>query len=120
MHSSIARSHEKMRTDWQGLGIPSQVLADVANQVMAQIQTQDVHVNTVNNIINHLAIFFDFSKVDDTMYNLLCEPIRKKVEKRFRDFVRINFAHTGRSNGITEADGYNERWQQQVLKSFSK
>ena len=89
-------------------------MADVANQLMAEIQTQDVHINTLNSIVNHLAIFFDFAEVDDAMYDQLCEPIRKVVEKRFRDFIRINFAHTSRSNGITDADGYNEHWQQQV------
>ncbi len=95
-------------------------MADVANQLMAKIQAQDVHVNTLNSIINHLAIFFDFSEVDDAIYNRLCDPIRRKVEKRFRDFVRINFAHTRRKNGIAEADGYSELWQQQVLESFVK
>jgi hypothetical protein len=54
------------------------------------------------------------------MYNQLSLPIRRKVEKRFRDFVRINIAHTLKKNGIAEADGYSESWQQQVLKSFTK
>jgi len=95
-------------------------LVDVANQLMSAVQTQDVSVNTLNSIINHLAIFFDFSDVDDGMYNQLSEPIRRVVEKRFRDFVRINFAHTLRKNGIAEADGYSEAWQQLVLKYFVK
>ena len=94
-------------------------MAEVANQLMATIQNQNVHKNTLNSIINHLAIFFDFSEVDDALYNRLCDPIRRKVEKRFRDFVRVNFAHTRRANGITEADGYSESWQQNVLESFS-
>jgi hypothetical protein len=93
-------------------------MADAANQLMAEIQTQHAPVNTLNSIVNHLAIFFDFSDVDDAIYNQLCEPIRKIVAKRFRDFIRINFAHTRRSNPITEADGYNEHWQQQILESF--
>ena len=52
------------------------------------------------------------------MYKHLSEPIRRVVEKRFRDFVRINFAHTPKKNDIAEADDYSESWQQQVLKSF--
>ena len=52
------------------------------------------------------------------MHQRLCDPIRNKVVKRFRDFVRINFAHTFRREGIPEADGYSENWQQEVLKSF--
>lgn len=95
-------------------------LVDVANQLMAAILTQDVSANTLNSIVNHLAVFFDFSDVDDGMYNQLPEPIRRVVEKRFRDFVRINFAHTTRKSGIAEADGYSEAWQQQVLKNFEK
>jgi hypothetical protein len=55
------------------------------------------------------------SDVDDAIYNQLCKPIRKIVAKRFRDFVRINFAHDRRLNPNTNADGYNERWQQQVF-----
>jgi hypothetical protein len=77
-------------------------------------------VNTLNSIVNHLAIFFDFRDVDDLMYNHLPEPIRRVVEKRFRDFVRINFAYALRKNGIAEADGYSKAWQQQVLKYFVK
>jgi hypothetical protein len=44
-------------------------LVDVTNQLMSAVQAQDVSVNTLNSIINHLAIFFDFSDVDDVMYN---------------------------------------------------
>ena len=95
-------------------------LVDVSNQLLSAIQAQDVSVNTLNSIVNHLAIFFDFSDVDDVMYNHLSEPIRRVVEKRFRAFVRINFSHTQKKNGIAEADGYSESWQQQVLKSFAK
>ena len=95
-------------------------LAAVANHLMSAVEAQDVPVNTLNSIVNHLAIFFDFGDVDDVMYNQLSEPIRRLVEKRFRDFVRINFAHTLKKNGIAEADGFSEAWQQQVLKSFVK
>jgi hypothetical protein len=95
-------------------------LVDVTNQLMSTINTQEVPVNTLNSIVNHLAVFFDFSDVDDGMYHQLSEPIRRVVEKRFRDFVRINFAHTLRRSGIADADGYSEAWQQQVLKSFAK
>lgn len=94
-------------------------LVDVANHLMSAIAAQDVSVNTLNSIVNHLAIFFDFSDVDDVMYNQLPEPIRRRVEKRFRDFVRINFAHTLKKNGMAEADGYGEAWQQQVIRSFA-
>jgi hypothetical protein len=95
-------------------------LVDVTTQLMSAIKTQEVSENTLNSIVNHLAIFFDFGDVDDVMYNQLSEPIRSRVEKRFRDFVRINFAHTLKKNGIAEADGYGKAWQQQVLKSFTK
>jgi hypothetical protein len=95
-------------------------LVDVTNQLMSALTAQDVSVNTLNSIVNHLAIFFDFGDVDDVMYDQLPEPIRRLVEKRFRDFVRINFAHTLKKNGIAEADGFSEAWQHQVLKSFVK
>jgi molecular chaperone HtpG len=95
-------------------------LVEVANQLMSALTVQDVSENTLNSIVNHLAIFFDFGDVDDVMYNQLSGPIRRRVEKRFRDFVRINFAHTLKKNGIAEADGYSEAWQQRVLKSFTK
>jgi hypothetical protein len=95
-------------------------LVDVANQLMAAIQTQNVPENTVNSIVNNLAIFFDFSDVDDVMYDQLCVPLRKKVEKRFRDFVRISFSQQQRTSGTVAADGYNETWQRAVLQSFVK
>ncbi len=95
-------------------------LVDVANQLMSVVEAQDVSQNTLNSIINNLAIFFDFSDVDDLMYDQLCEPLRKKVEKRFRDFVRISFSQKQRVSGTVEADGYNEIWQRAVLQSFVK
>jgi len=95
-------------------------LVDVANQLMAAVRIQDVPKNTVDSIVNNLAIFFDFSDVDDVMYDQLCEPLRKKVEKRFRDFVRISFSQKQRAGGTVEADGYNEAWQRAVLQSFVK
>ncbi len=95
-------------------------LVDVANQLMGVVEAQDVSQNTLNSIINNLAIFFDFSDVDDLMYDQLCEPLRKKVEKRFRDFVRISFSQKQRVSGTVEADGYNETWQRAVLQSFVK
>ncbi len=95
-------------------------LVDVANQLMSVVEAQDVSQNTLNSIINNLAIFFDFSDVDDLMYDQLCEPLRKKVEKRFRDFVRISFSQKQRVSGTVEADGYNETWQRAVLQSFVK
>jgi hypothetical protein len=95
-------------------------LVEVANQLLSALTVQEMPENTLNSIVNHLVIFFDFGDVDDVMYNQLSEPIRRRVEKRFRDFVRINFAHTLKKNGIAEADGYSEAWQQQVLKYFVK
>jgi hypothetical protein len=95
-------------------------LVDVTRQLMSAITTHEVSENTLNSMVNHLGIFFDFSEVDDGMYNQLPEPVRRLVEKRFRDFVRINFSHTMRKSSIADADGYSEAWQQQVLKKFEK
>ena len=95
-------------------------LVDVANQLMAEIEAQDVVLKTRQSIVNHLAIFFNFSDVDDVMYDRLCEPLRKVVAKRFRDFVRISFSQNQRVSGTVEADGYSEAWQREVLESFAK
>ncbi len=95
-------------------------LVDAANQLVATVQAQDLATNTLESIINHLAIFFEFSEVDDVMYDQLCEPLRRKVAKRFRDFVRISFSQNQRAGGTVEADGYSENWQREVLQSFSK
>lgn len=93
-------------------------LVDAANQLMLALDRQGAPRTTRNSIINNLAIFFDFSDFDDRMHRELNPAIRSVVEKRFRDFVRIHFAHTLRREGIPEADGYNERWQQEILESF--
>ena len=94
-------------------------LVDLANQLVAEIQGQDLSKNTRNSILNNVSIFFDFSEVDDTMHRELCEPIRQIVEKRFRDFLRINFAHTLRRSGIVGAEGYSENWQQTIVATFA-
>jgi hypothetical protein len=61
----------------------------------------------------------ELSDVDDLMHDRLPEPIRRLVEKRFRDFVRINYAHALKRKGIAEADDYNEAWQQEVLRNLA-
>ena len=76
-------------------------------------------METRTSFINQLAIFFDFSEVDDVVHDGLCQPLQKVVDKRFRDFVRVHFPHARSVGGIPEADGYNERWQQRILASFA-
>lgn len=94
-------------------------LVDIANRLMNALDTQGASVNTRNSFINQLAIFFDFSEVDDVVYDGLCPSLRKVVDKRFRDFVRIHFPHARSVGRIPEADGYNQQWQQRILASFA-
>jgi len=94
-------------------------LVGIANRLMNALDAQGASVDTRNSLINHLAIFFDFSEVDDVVHDRLCQPLRQVVEKRFRDFVRVHFPHARSSGRIPEADGYNEQWQQRVLASFA-
>lgn len=72
------------------------------------------------SLINHLAIFFDFNEITDAMYRRLALPIRQIVAKRFRDFIRVNAAHTGGSRHVPDAGGYGEQWQQEILAGFEK
>jgi len=95
-------------------------LAQAANLFMASVDAQDVSTHTRQSIINQLSIFFDFNEVDDALHERLCEPIRAVVHQRFRNFVRLHFAHTLRAEGIPEADGYGQQWQQRILESFRK
>ena len=53
------------------------------------------------------------------MYTALTLPVRRIVAKRFRDFVRIHFAHTGNRRHVPDADGYNEGWQREILATFA-
>jgi len=94
-------------------------LVDIANRLMNALDVQGAPVDTRNSLINHLAIFFDFSEVDDEVHDMLCQPLQKVVDKRFRDFVRVHFPHARATGGIPEADGYNERWQRRILASFA-
>ena len=93
-------------------------LADAANRFVAAVQAQDAPEVTRTNILNQLAVFFDFNEVDDALHAVLCVPIRERVEKRFRDFVRINFAHAIKTVAKPAADGYTEKWQQTILEGF--
>ena len=92
---------------------------DIANRLMNAIDAQGASVNTTNSFINQLAIFFDFSEVDDAVHDGLCQSLRKVVDKRFKDFVRIHFPHVHSTGSIPEADGYNQQWQQRILASFT-
>ena len=93
-------------------------LVTVANRLVGVAQRQKVSDNRLRSITNHLATFFDFNRVDDALHARLCEPIRRIVEKRFRDFVRVHFAHALRRAGVQDGGGYTTRWQQDILRSF--
>ncbi len=95
-------------------------MVDLANQVLTAALALDPPEHTKRSLINHLAIFFDFNEIDDEMYQRLGQPVREIVAKRFRDFVRVNFAHTLKKRHVPEADGYSEKWQQAVLAAFAK
>jgi hypothetical protein len=110
-------------TDGQLLEIKNAVrkgLADAASRFMAAVTAQNVEPEIQQSIVNNLSIFFDFNEVDDDVHQRLCAPLRKVVEKRFRDFVRIHFPHTRRNEGIPEADGYSHAWQKQIVDAFRK
>ena len=95
-------------------------LVDIANQLLIDTGKLNPPLAVEQSMINHLSIFFDFNEVDDEMYQHLPGPVKEIVAKRFRDFVRIHFAHTQQNRHVPEADGYAEKWQQTILASFSK
>ncbi len=94
-------------------------MVDLANQVLTAALALNPPEHTARSLVNHLAIFFDFNEIDDEMYRRLGRPVRDIVAKRFRDFVRVNFAHTLKKRHVPEADGYSEKWQQDILAAFS-
>ena len=94
-------------------------LAEIANQVLDRMLPQDGSDLHRTSVRNHLAIFFDFGEVDDAVHDRLCAPLQKVVDKRFRDFVRVHFAHTRSAASVPAADGYSERWQQRILATFA-
>lgn len=95
-------------------------LVDLANQVMAEKKGLEPPWSIDNGLIQHLAIFFDFNDIDDDMYQGLAQPVRDIVAKRFRDFIRVHFAHSGDKRHVPDADGYAEHWQQRILDTFKK
>lgn len=95
-------------------------MVDLAKQLLTDTQALNPPLTINPSLINHLAIFFDFNEIDDEMFAGLGQPVREIVAKRFRDFIRINFAHTRKKNPVPEADGYGEKWQQKILATFAK
>ena len=95
-------------------------MVNLANQLLTAALDLHPPVHTERSLVNHLAIFFDFNEIDDEMYRRLGRPVREIVAKRFRDFVRVNFAHTLKNSRVPEADGYGEKWQREILASFAR
>lgn len=95
-------------------------IIDLANQLLTDTQTLSPPLNISQTLINQLAIFFNFNEIDDEMYRKLGKPIQKIIAKQFRDFIRVNVAHTHEHRDVPEADGYGEKWQQNILESFAK
>jgi Histidine kinase-, DNA gyrase B-, and HSP90-like ATPase len=95
-------------------------LVAVVGQFMTAVDGQAMPESTRTSIINHLAIFFDFNTVDDAMYDRIPGPIRTIIDKRFRDFIRVHYAHSHRSERLPGGDEYGQRWQQRVLASLMR
>ncbi len=95
-------------------------LADLADQLLNGTASRTPPLTVADSVINHLSIFFNFNEVDDDIFDLLPQPIQKNVAKRFRDFVRIEFAHTRDMRHVPEAEGYAEKWQQKILETFKR
>ncbi|MCP3874741.1 MAG: hypothetical protein GY699_16515 [Desulfobacteraceae bacterium] len=95
-------------------------MVDLAKQLLSDSGKLNPPLSINKSLINQLAIFFDFNEIDDQMYEGLGHPLQEIVGKRFRDFIRVNFAHTQKQSTIPEADGYGEKWQQKILASFAK
>jgi len=95
-------------------------MVDLANQLLEDTQIMNPALTIESSLINHLSIFFDFNEIDDKMYYLLGKPVQEIVAKRFRDFIRIHFAHTGKQNNVPETADYGEKWQREILASFIK
>ena len=91
---------------------------DVVGQFMAAVEGQAMPESTRTSIVNHLAIFFDMHTVDDPMYARIPQPIRSVLDKRFRDFIRVHYAHTRASGGLPGGDEYQQRWQQDILDTL--
>ncbi len=95
-------------------------MVNLANQLLKGSQAMSPPLTVEAGLINHLAIFFDFNEIDDEMYNRMEQSIRKIMTKRFRDFIRVSFAHTQKLNNISDADDYGEKWQQKILATFTQ
>jgi len=95
-------------------------IADLTNRIVVDAPHMDPPLNIEPSLINQLAIFFDFNEIDDAVYYRLSKPISKIVSKRFRNFIRVEFAHTRNMKGVPEADGYAEKWQQEILAAFAQ
>lgn len=95
-------------------------IVDLTNQVTTPKPGLNPEWQIDQGLINNLAVFFDFNEIDDEMYQKLAEPIQQIIAKRFRDFIRIHFAHSGENRSVPDADGYAEAWQKRILKTFEK
>jgi len=95
-------------------------LVDAVNQFMVTMDKQAAPEQIRRSIVNHLSICFDFNEVDDFMHARLSDPIRAVVDKRFRDFYRIHFAHAISSAQLQDTDGYNHAWQQRIIATVAR
>lgn len=95
-------------------------LVTAVDQFMTTVDAQDIPENTRQSIVNHLSIFFDVNTVDDLMYARIPRSIRDKIDKRFRDFIRVHYAHSAPSGPLPAEDEYTQGWQQRILETFRR
>jgi len=114
-------SMDRNRMFWseeQRISIRNTIRTGIVDLVNSVLSDQRDRID--QSLISHLAIFFDFNEMDDTLYARLDKRIQAIVAKRFRDFIRINTAHTRENSHLPGAEGYSENWQKEILDRFKQ
>ena len=114
--SLSTRSCRLIRDRWQALGVPERTFVGIITRVCLQAGAADgghfTSAETVAAVTDDAAVNVPLLAA----YLQLCRAIDLKSPATI---LRI-ISHTLKKNGIAEADGYSEAWQQQVLRSFVK
>jgi len=114
--SQSTRSCQLIHDSWQDLGFPGRAFVSIITRTCQQAGAADDGNLTLAES--------EAALTDDAAVNVpllaACLQLCRAIDLKSPATILRIISHTLKKNGIAEADGYGEAWQQKVLKRFIK
>ena len=101
-----------------------QGIADATAPMLRAIDQKKVVPETRRNIERTVASFFEFTAVDDTLFEALHPEVQRLIRQHFRSFLRTSVSRSGQQDrglpAIAADQGFHCKWQESVAAAMDR